>query len=189
MIRAMTSDRHRNIYTDGAVCFWTSSIIEWIPVFKSRTACLAVLGILDTCRDRYGVRLLAYVLMPDHIHLAVWSESGRVARAFLQRFLALTASEIASLAYFGAKRGNPTASEWLIEFRERARGNSKVRVWKERGRAFPVTERDALVEKVRYIHENPVRKGLVLRPEDWEFSSAQWYAGGESQIPVDEIDW
>ena len=185
----MTSTRHHNIYIDGAVCFWTSSIVNWLPVLRSKTACRAVLSVLDRCRERHNVRLVGYVLMPDHIHVAAWSEHAEDMRVFLKQFLRLSASEIASLAATAAERGNALAAKWLQQFRERARQGAQVRVWKERGRAFPVTKTDGLQQKLEYIHQNPVRRGLVERAEQWEFSSASWYAGGFSCITLDELDW
>ena len=56
------------------------------------------------------------------------------------------------------------------------------------GRAFPVTERKTLIQKLNYMHENPVRKGFVERPEDWEFSSASWYADRTGPIRIDDMD-
>ena len=47
---------------------------------------------------------------------------------------------------------------------------------------------DALRQSIDYIHWNPVKRKLVERPEEWKWSSAQWYAGNqEGQIPIDRI--
>lgn len=184
----MASTRHHNIYIDGAVCFWTSSIIYRLPVFRSRAACRSVLQILDECRKRYGVKLLGYVLMPEHIHLAAWSEQSDVMQTFLRQFLRLSAAEIVRLAEASANRGSSTAGEWLSRFRGRARQQARVRVWKERGRAFSVTQADELHQKLDYIHQNPVRRGLARTAEEWEFSSASWYAGEGSVIALDEME-
>lgn len=162
----MTSTRHHNIYTDGAVCFWTSSIIDHIPVFRSPTACRRALEVLDRCRRQCEVKLLGYVLMPEHAHLAAWSQTAEVERLFIRQFLMKSAHEIVHLASSAAERGDPTAEVWLARFRDRARQNARVRVWKERGRAFPVTRGDGLRQKLDYIHNNPVRRELVQTPEE-----------------------
>ena len=185
----MTSARYRNTYIDGAVCFWTSSIMDSLPVLRSKTACKTVLSVLDESRKRYKVKLVGYVLMPEHIHLAVWSEHSNDVQVFLRQFLRLSASQIASLAEAAAERGNALAAQWLQRFRDRARQQARVRVWKERGRAFPVTKADGLMQKLEYMHQNPVRRGLAERAEQWEFSSASWYAGGFSSIALDRLDW
>ena len=70
-----------------------------------------------------------------------------------------------------------------------ARGKARIRVWKERGRAFPVTLPNALRQKLDYMHQNPVRSGLVEQAQDWEFSSASWYQNGIGLLRIDQIDW
>ena len=185
----MTSTRYHNFYADGAVCFWTSSIIDGIPVLRSPTACRKVLEIIGQCRARYGVKLLGYVLMPEHVHIAVWSERAVDAKGFIREFLRRSSAEIASLASSASGRGNAQAAGWLARFRDRARQSARVRVWKERGRAFPVTREDGLRQKLNYMHNNPVRRKLVETAEQWEFSSARHYAGGYSAISIDDFDW
>lgn len=158
-------------------------------MLRSPMACRRVLGILDKCAKRYRVKLLGYVIMPEHIHVALWSKHAKDVQVCIRQFLRLAASEIASMVSSAAERGNMQAAGWLEQFRGRARQGVRVRVWKERGRAFPVTKEDGLRQKLDYMHQNPVRRNLVGHPEDWEFSSARWYAGGASLIDVDDFDW
>lgn len=113
--------RYHNIYEDGAVCFWTSAIVKRVPVFSSRTAARALIATLDECRKRCDVKLLGYVIMPDHIHLAVWSQDSRKVARFLQQFLAISSSRIAALAEQAADRGDSTAAAWLDVFKGAAR--------------------------------------------------------------------
>lgn len=49
-----------------------------------------------------------------------------------------------------------------------------------------VRDEDELLREIDYIHLNPVRRGLVKTPCDWAWSSARWYAGEESVLPIDE---
>ena len=84
--------------------------------------------------------------------------------------------------------GNVLAASWLGVFRSHAGSGTKAAVWKERGRAFPVTTGDALRQKLQYIHENPVRRGLVERSEDWEFSSASWYTYGTGPLIIEAVE-
>ena len=184
----MKSTRHHNLFLDGAACFWTSAIVEHIPVLRSPTAARALLAIWDEYRKRYNVRVLGYVIMPDHIHLLVWSEHKEDVERFLEQTLSAASGRIAGMTERASYRGDSIACAWLARFKARATGKSIVRVWKERGRAFPVTEPDALRQKLDYMHANPVRKGLVPRPEDWEFSSAAWYANGSGPFRIDSLD-
>lgn len=90
------TDRWHNYFEDGAVCFWTSSIIERIPALRSPTAARCFLSVIDDYRRRYGVRLPAYVVMHDHVHLLLWAERGETVEKFLEQVLRHTSSEIAT---------------------------------------------------------------------------------------------
>lgn len=182
------SNRHHNFFEDGAVCFWTSSIIEKIPVLRSPTAAKCLLEVIDDYRRRYNVRLLAYVIMPEHVHLLLWTEQAEVVEKFLEQVLRHASARIAAMAGRAEARGDRLASKWLARFRARARGKARVRVWKERGRAYPVKKEAELLQKMEYIHLNPVKEGYVERAEDWTYSSAAWYASGAGPTTVDWFD-
>lgn len=64
-----------------------------------------------------------------------------------------------------------------------------TRYWqKGGGHDRNVRDEEELWEKVRYIHRNPVKRGLVREPWEWKWSSARWYAGErEGEIPIDTI--
>lgn len=182
------SNRYHSFFQDGAVCFWTSSIIDRIPVLRSPTAAKCLLAVIDDYRGRYGVRLLGYVVMPEHMHLLLWAERAETVEKFLEQVLRRVSAKIAGMTDRAASRGDAQAEHWLMRFRARARGKSRVKVWKERGRAFPVVDEATLLQKLEYIHLNPVKEGYVERAEDWVFSSAAWYASGSGPITVDRLD-
>lgn len=184
----MTSQRHHNVYEDGAVCFWTSSVVGFALVLSSPTAARTILAIWDDCRRKYDVKLLGYVIMPNHIHLAVWSERSEDVRKFITHSLRRSSGAVVAMTRRAAAKGDERTLAWLKLFESNAGNGSNAALWKERGRAFPVTTGDGFQQKLRYIHENPVRLGLVAKPEDWQFSSASWYADGSGPLVVDTVD-
>lgn len=98
----------------------------------------------DDARKAYGVKILAYVIMPEHIHIMLWAESGKSISMFLQRSMALI-----------SKRLEPGAG----------------RFWKERPRVLPVYTPLVTKTKIEYIHSNPVRRELASNSAEWEYSS------------------
>lgn len=98
------------------------------------------------------VKILAYVVMPEHFHIINWSKSGDMICRFLQRTLAQTSRVL-------APKGE--------------------RFWKERPRVVPVYSGDILQTKIDYIHRNPMRRGLVENPEEWPYSSFRQIVLGE----------
>lgn len=161
----MTSQRHHNVYEDGAVCFWTSSVVGFATILASPTAARTLLAIWDDCRHKYDVKLLEYVVMPNHIHLAVWSERSEDVRKFITQSLGRSSRALVAMTRSAAAKGNERAFAWLRLFESHASKGEQASLWKERGRAFPVTTDAGFQQKLRYIHENPVRSGLVEKPE------------------------
>jgi putative transposase len=100
------------------------------------------------------MRLLAYCLMPNHFHLALWPEhDGQLSR------------------YIG----------WLLTAHVRRyhqHYHSSGHVWQGRFRDFAIQEDDHLLTVLRYIERNPLRAGLVERAQDWRWSSATCLTSG-----------
>ena len=132
-------------------------------------------------RQRHPFDLWAYVIMPEHMHLLVRPDA------------AISVSDILSaVKQSAAKRVRlwaPEARPQLYEQMADVRPNGRVirRFWL-RGRGYDrnLWSTAEIHEKIRYIHANPVRRGLVGRPQDWPWSSWRaWYGIGGAPMSVD----
>ena len=119
--------------------------------------------VLEQTRRSYGFYVVGYVVMPEHVHLLV-SEPGRGNLAIV----------IQSMKQAVARRSQRTAVpiQWQVRYYD-------FNVFSERKR----------IEKLRYIHRNPVERGLVLAPEEWEWSSFRHYLTGEKGRVEVESHW
>jgi putative transposase len=115
---------------------------------------------LETIRLRYRFLVFGYVVMPEHVHLLL-SEPPEI----------LLAKAIQSLKLSVSVR------------------QSRKPFWQARYYDFNVFTQRKLVEKRRYIHRNPVTRGLVVAPQDWPWSSFRHYASGEIGTVQIESDW
>jgi putative transposase len=128
------------------------------------------LEVMEQIRLRHQFVVVGYVVMPEHVHL-LFTEPERgnpslVLAALKQTFAHRLLRELR------AKAGTHTDSLW----------NTPVavgHVWQRRFYDFVVFTEKKRVEKLRYMHRNPVQRGLVLKPEDWLWSSFRHYAYGE----------
>jgi len=119
-------------------------------------------AVLEQVRARHQARVYAYVLMPEHIHLLV-NEPPRILLAqFLKVFKQVTSRKL---------RG-PREKFWQDRYYD-----SNIRGEKPR------------TEVIRYIHRNPVARGLVAKPEDWPWSSFRHYATGVEGTVEIESQW
>ena len=118
---------------------------------------------LEQVRRQYGLFVAGYVIMPEHVHLLVSEpERGRLAQA------------LQAMKQSVARR--------LIGAREE-------HFWQVRYYDFNVRTSEKRIEKLRYIHRNPVQRGLVERAEDWVWSSYRHYLTGEEGTVEIESDW
>lgn len=147
--------RWHNQYADGCVHFCTFAVQGWRPALDRDTIDI-LYSEWNRARERFGISILAYVVMPDHVHMLLWSSEGRNIRVFLQRTLGETSKHLSP---------------------------GKGKFWKERPRVFPIYSDDIVKEKIEYIHSNPVRRGLAGTSAEWRDSSFRQLAGGEGTVP------
>ena len=141
----------------------TFSCERRLPLFKlAETKDAFVEALLrEVVASRMG--LVAFVVMPEHVHLVLSPESGDEVEGFLRRLKSRFARE--TLAAW--TRRWPEAVERLVA------SDGSRRFWL-RGGGYDrsLWRAGELAEKIAYCHWNPVRRGLVNRPREWRWSSA-----------------
>jgi putative transposase len=119
--------------------------------------------ILEETRQGYGFVVVGYVVMPDHIHLLI-SEPMRGTPS--------TVMQVVKQRYARSVLRQEMQSSAQSELWP----DSEEHVWQRRFYDFNVWSARKRIEKLRYMHRNPVKRGLVLEPEQWEWSSFRSYA-------------
>ena len=131
------------------------------------------LSVLEQVRRRYRLVVIGYVVMPEHFHLLI-SEPQRgtpstVMQALKLGFARRVIGEMDRAQV--SKSARPGAPDFV--------GTASSHVWSARFYDFNVYSERKRVEKLRYIHRNPVERGLVAEPDQWLWSSFRSYAFGE----------
>lgn len=135
----------------GNCFFITSTYRDWLALGDILGFNDAVLKSLSYCLNKYSALTIGYVLMPSHIHLIIVVDGKRLA-SLMRDFKKFVAQKVAP--DFGIEEKN---------------------IWMPRYDRIALTSDKVLRTKLNYIHNNPVRKGLVNYPEDWKWSSAKDY--------------
>jgi putative transposase len=128
---------------------------------------------IERSRTKLRFHVWSYVIMPEHAHLLVWPTQ---AVYDISDVLNSIKQSVAKRALIYVRRHAP---EFLARMADpRPHGNVHYRFW-QRGGGYDrnVIEPTAAFQQVEYMHNNPVRRGLTTRPEDWLWSSAGDYAG------------
>jgi len=133
---------------------------------------------IEEARSQQDLDLWAFVFMPEHVHLIVRPRRAVYAIATILRSIKGPVGRRA-IAYLEAHH-----PAWLPRL-TRERGGRTERVFWQPGGGYDrnVDEPGTLMAMIEYIHQNPVRRGLVGRPADWRWSSAGWY-GGQDVCPL-----
>ncbi|MBM3289183.1 MAG: transposase [Candidatus Hydrogenedentes bacterium] len=173
--------RYRIADPDG-LYFLTCTIVDWLPVFQSRPYFDIITHSLAFCRANKGMRLYAYVIMENHLHLVVGApDLSGVMRAFK----GFTAREIVALAEATGRTG--LLNELMVR-KKRTKESSQHQVWQEGSHPQRIYDDDVLNQKIEYIHNNPVRRGYVDAPEHWRYSSARnYYVDDHSVLEIDAL--
>ena len=150
----------------------TFSCFRRFAFFSRERTCEWFRESLEAARVAFHFQIWAYVVMPDHIHLLV--DPGAEAER-MSEFLKAVKEPVARQAIKHLKANAP---EWLAKLAVREGRRVRHRFWQPGGGYDRnVTSIDTLRSMIEYIHANPVRRGLVANIEDWEWSSARWFAG------------
>ncbi|MCE5322219.1 transposase [bacterium] len=168
---------HFKVYDGHYPHFVTSATIHWIPAFRRDYYFRVMTDSLGYCIKCRGLILHAYVIMPDHFHLICTQTDGDLPQ-LLGNIKGYTAHLVAE------KIRQEDRSSWVRAI-ERAGG-----VWQDGYHPEQIHSIKFCEQKMRYMHDNPVRAGFVTNPCDWKYSSAGFYYEDRASIqPLEVIDW
>ena len=147
--------------------YFTATNLEWLPVLQDDQAKQIIIESLRFLIENTRARIYAYVVMSNHIHL-IWQPICPQTHKSLQlSFMKFTAQQM--------KFYLEVHDQQLLE---KCRVNAKDRIyqiWERNPHVFELFTPAVTYQKLHYIHENPVRAGLVKSAADYEFSSAGFY--------------
>jgi len=155
----------------------TFSCYKRQPLFNNAERCDLFLKILERVRRRYSLVVVGYVVMPEHVHLLV-SEPQRANLS-----TAIQALKLGFVRSLQISTGEPVIVQAPSACPGPVQGSRAPikpnRFWMARFYNFNVWTEKKRIEKLRYIHRNPVARGLVAAPEQWPWTSFRWYSSGE----------
>ena len=158
--------------------FITCSCFHRLPFLKSARARDRLLTILEQTRSRYRFVVVGYVVMPEHIHLLITEPEVGNPSTVMQVLKQRTARALLPRG----KRKDRSQGELFGDEPRRA-------FWQARFYDFNVWTTKKRVEKLRYMHRNPVKRGLVESPEQWRWSSYRFYLLGEPGLVQVNVGW
>jgi len=163
--------------------FLTFSCYQRQPFLTTPNRCDLFLRILERVRCRYRLVVLGYVVMPEHVHLLVSEPQRATLSTAIQ---ALKLGVVRSLDG-GVPMSRKIGETWGTPSDEGSKKSNCF--WQARFYDFNVWTEKKRIEKLRYIHRNPVTRGLVASPEQWPWSSFRQYLTGEpSPVRINDTE-
>jgi putative transposase len=172
--------------------FWTHSLnnihyvttvtYDRIPIFKNDYACEIFISVLDDLRQIHKLKVIGYVIMPDHVHLLLNPLDVKIG-VIMRKLKGKTGKLIVEWL---KEHGRPASLE-MLSIRDKTKRQNYA-VWQRDFSSIDIVSPKFFGQKLIYIHKNPVAAGLCSEPGDWKFSSYNAYFPHEpGSVPL-EID-
>jgi REP element-mobilizing transposase RayT len=169
------------IKKDFTPYFLTTTVIDWLPIFEIESIRKIVIDSLNFLIEKKNLIIYGYCIMNNHLHMIANTESPYLLKDVMRDFKRFTSTRIteALMNFYNENQ------DFLTHFHWAAENHSKQilsKVWKDGNHAIELYSTKFFRQKLNYIHFNPVRAGYVDYIEDWPFSSAKDYLGGQSVL-------
>lgn len=171
------------IKNQNAIHFITPTVVGWIDVLTRKEYKDVIIESLKYCIENKGLIVYSYVIMTNHLHIVCQAKEGFELSNIIRDFKKFTSKRIIALI------SNPIESRqiWLLKlFRYHAKFNSSntaYQLWKNDNHPVELFSNEWIGRRINYIHQNPVKAGIVLHAYNYVYSSACNYNEMPSVLP------
>lgn len=175
------------IRDQAGLYFLTFQVVGWVDIFSRQTYRDIIIDSLAYCKEHKGLRIYAYVIMTNHVHTIMRSDTSKLSDT-VRDFKRFTSNKIMNEVSENTRESRKGWMEMVFAYYAKFNGRAGTRqFWTHENHAVELTDNAMLDSRINYIHENPVRAGWVEQPEDYLYTSARDYAGLNSQLEIDFI--
>ena len=155
--------------------FITFAVVEWIDVFTRKQYRDIVIDSIRHCQKEKGLILYAWCIMSNHVHLMAAAKEANLSD-ILRDFKKFTSKQI--IAAIQNNEGESRKNWMLSIFKQQGEKNSRnseYQFWRQDNHPMECYSPQFTIQKLNYIHNNPVEAGIVDNAEDYLYSSARSY--------------
>ena len=173
------------IRNPNGIYFITFSVVDWIDVFTRNCYSDIVIDSLKYCQSQKGLIIYAWVIMSNHVHFIFASKQGVELGNILRDFKKYTSVRIMrEIEYTQVE----SRREWMIDmFRRHGQVNPRnefKQFWQQYNHPIELLSNRMKYQRLNYLHQNPVKAGIVDKPEYYIYSSARSYSGIPGLVDV-----
>ena len=165
--------------------FITMTIVEWMDLFNRQKYKDILIDNLRFCIKEKGLNVHAYVIMSNHVHMIVSTHELKELSGLIRDFKRYTAKVMYETLKSDTQESRRNWMLWIIESQgERSSSNEVMKIWRHENHPVPLYSEKLINQRLKYIHDNPVRAGICRSPVDYVYSSAASYSGEPGLIPL-----
>ncbi|SYZ72179.1 conserved hypothetical protein [Candidatus Zixiibacteriota bacterium] len=166
--------RRRLQLSGKALVFVTTSVVDRRPIFNDFKLADACISQLKEASDYFHASIMGYVLMPSHFHGLIGFPQIEHLSFFMQRFKANSAMAVKN----------------ILAKTDCSMRKSTFSLWQRRFDDLIIISNEQFRIKLEYIHNNPVKAGLISKPTHWKYSSANdWLNDSSESLKIDPDFW
>jgi putative transposase len=158
------------VYDQENIHFITCTVHQWADVFTRKDYVNILLDSIRYCQANKGLKVYAWVLMTNHLHMIVSSKTGKLSDT-IRDFKKYTATKLVEAINQNPKESRKRWLLWLLKKEER------LWFWEEGYHPKEVRTKEFFDIKAKYLHLNPVRAGIVEKEEEYLYSSCGDFYG------------
>lgn len=178
--------RGRLSLSEETTFFVTTTVVGFTKVFPNDQYCDILIHNIKHYQRKYGFVIYGYVIMPTHFH---WIVEVNPRLGFIHEIMRDLKKYVAWDVLDGLEKNKRDEMNRIFETAAIGFKNQKRKFWMERFDDVVIRNREMMIDKLEYIHNNPIKAGLVTAPEDYRYSSARNYLLDDHSILEVVTDW
>lgn len=170
--------------SDG-LYFITSTVVGWIDVFTRDVYRNILLDSFRYCKENKGLEIFAWVLMTNHFHLLARANGGNKLEHIMRDLKKITSRRIIQAVIENPQESRKDWMKYMFErFGKYNSNNTVYQFWQQDNHPIELWSTEVIMQKLNYIHNNPVKSGFVVEAKDYKYSSAIDYSGGKGLLDI-----
>ena len=173
------------IRNQSATHFLTFTIEGWIDIFSRKEYRDMIIDSFNYCRSKKQLKIHGFVIMTNHIH-TIWTAQNGNLSDIVRDFKTHTSKLFVNYIRDSSKESR---KEWLLHmfqfYANQVAKNKYFKVWKSNSHPEEIISKDFFLQKLSYIHDNPVRAGMVAQHHCYLYSSASNYINNCGLMDID----
>lgn len=169
------------VYEETYPHFITCTVLNWIPIFTRIESTNIIFESLKYLQKSDNLKIYSYVILENHLHMIISSDD--ISKA-MKKFKSFTAKELIKLLQ---KSNAKTILDQLAFYKKAHKTQTTYQIWQEGFQPKLIKDEKMMIERINYIHNNPIKRGYIDEAKHWRYSSARDYEGIQGLIEIERF--